>query len=263
MIEKAKQVVNDILKLIGLQLVRNQSMRSINSFRSDHYIRHNQRRQEHLASLNLDIANKTVLEVGAGIGDHTTFWIDRKCEVTITEAREDSLNKLRSRFPDNKVMPLNLDDVAKITSFNDFDIVYCYGLLYHLQNPEAAIKFMSLHTKSMLLLETCVSFGNEEKVHNVYENMDNPSQSAIGVGCRPTRIWIYNQLKKYFEFVYLPITQPAHHEFALDWNIDPPADINTQTPLTRAVFIASKKEIKNELLVNYLPDKQFITKPEN
>ena len=35
-------------------------------FSSFWYLRHNARRQEHLGSLNLDIFNKSVLEVGAG-----------------------------------------------------------------------------------------------------------------------------------------------------------------------------------------------------
>lgn len=40
-------------------------------FHSIFYLRHNARRQEHLATLGLDLGNKSVLEVGAGIGDHT------------------------------------------------------------------------------------------------------------------------------------------------------------------------------------------------
>ena len=57
------------------------------SFRGGHYQRHNARRQEHLASLQLDLAGKRVLEVGAGIGDHTTFFLDRECTVVATEPR--------------------------------------------------------------------------------------------------------------------------------------------------------------------------------
>ena len=257
--EFAKRAINNLLKLLGVQLVRKQYVRTLDSFRSDHYIRHNQRRQEHLASLNLNFTNKTVLEVGAGIGDHSTFWIDRNCEVTITEAREESLKVLRTRFPGNKILQLDMDDVSKITSFNSFDIVYCYGLLYHLKNPADAIKFMSTHSQNMLLLETCVSFGEDEKINNVDENMDNPSQSSIGVGCRPTRVWVYNQLKKYFDFVYMPITQPAHSEFPLDWNKPSPVIIETNTPLSRAVFIASKKELKHPLLVQGIPSRQYIS----
>src|SRR5258706_7389962 len=56
-------------------------------FRSLGYLRHNQRRQEHLASLGLELADRSVLELGAGVGDHTTFFLDLGCTVTAVEPR--------------------------------------------------------------------------------------------------------------------------------------------------------------------------------
>ena len=55
------------------------------AFHSTPYLSHNARRLEHLASLNLPIHGSSVLEVGAGIGDHTTFYTDRGCAVVATE----------------------------------------------------------------------------------------------------------------------------------------------------------------------------------
>ena len=59
-------------------------------FRSPWYQRHNQRRQEHLASLQLDLVGKSVLEVGAGVGDHTFYFLDRDCTVVSVEARREN-----------------------------------------------------------------------------------------------------------------------------------------------------------------------------
>jgi len=44
---------------------------ALNDFHSVGYLRHNARRLEHLNSLGLDISGRSVLELGAGIGDHT------------------------------------------------------------------------------------------------------------------------------------------------------------------------------------------------
>ncbi len=82
-----------------------------------------------------------------------------------------------------------------------FDIIYCYGLLYHLQHPEEAIKFMAQRTGNLLLLETCVSFGDEEAINRVEEAAENPTQSYQGVGSRPTRSWVFHQLKRYLPHV--------------------------------------------------------------
>lgn len=97
-------------------------------------------------------------------------------------------------------------------------------------------------------LETCVSFGNEEAINPCSEPAESASQAVSGQGCRPTRIWVFNQLKKYFDFVYMPITQPNHEEFPLDWSSEP-----QNNTLTRSVFIASKTPLDNPLLIEEIP----------
>lgn len=221
----------------------------IDIFHSQHYQRHNQKRLEHLASLNLDLVNCTVLEVGAGIGDHTNFFLERDCKVVSTEPRVENLKILQARYPHIRTLALNLDNPPQLNEL--FDIVYCYGLLYHLANPAKAIAFMSRHCRRMLLLETCVSFGDEELINSCSEPAENFTQSTSGQGCRPTRKWVYNQLKLYFDFVYMPITQPSHEEFPLDWTVPPSTD-----NFTRSIFVASKQKLNNPLLVQEIPTRQ-------
>jgi FkbM family methyltransferase len=215
----------------------------IDVFHSDHYQRHNQRRLEHLASLGLNLAGKTVLEVGAGIGDHTHFFLDRGCEVTTTEGRPENLEILQARYPELPVAFLDMDQ-PEADSDMMFDIVYCYGLLYHLKNPVEAIDFIARHCTDMLLLETCVSYGEEEAINPCHEWAESPSQAVSGWGCRPTRQWVYNQLKQHFNFVYLPVTQPYHEQFPTDWSRNPQNDL-----LSRSVFIASRSAIQNPMIV--------------
>ena len=69
------------------------------AFHYEGYLRLNQRRLEHLASLRLPIGGKTVLEVGAGVGDHTSFFIDRSCIVTATDGRASNIAILQKRYP--------------------------------------------------------------------------------------------------------------------------------------------------------------------
>jgi ubiquinone/menaquinone biosynthesis C-methylase UbiE len=221
----------------------------LNVFQSDEYLRHNQRRLEHLASLGLDLLGKTVLELGAGIGDHTSFFLDRSCEVVAAEGRPQNFEILRARYPDIETIQLDLE-TPDLKINQQFDIVYCYGLLYHLQTPAQAIEFMARSCQKMLLLETCVSFGEEEAINLCKEVVDNPSQAISGNGCRPTRKWVYNQLKQHFEFLYMPITQPNHEQFPIDWTL------SSSETLVRSVFIASRQELNNLLLLEDIPLKQ-------
>ncbi len=220
-------------------------------FHSVHYLRHNARRLEHLASLRIPVAGNTVLEVGAGIGDHSTYYLDRNCAVTITEAREENLVLLRKRFPEQRIAALDMENPTWPTA-EAFDVVHCYGLLYHLSNPEPALDFLARHARRFLFLETCVSFGSDASVNPIAEEIANPSQAFSGQGCRPTRVWIFNKLKELFPHVYLPTTQPNHEEFPLDWT-DPASHPGR---LQRAVFIASREALTNDMLVPHLPDKQ-------
>ncbi|MGD1872792.1 MAG: class I SAM-dependent methyltransferase [Mastigocoleus sp.] len=223
----------------------------ITAFHSEVYLNHNQKRLEHLASLGLNINNSSVLEVGAGIGDHTGFFLERGCEVLSTEPRIENLRVLQSRH--KRVCTLNLDmenPPGKLQGL--FDIVYCYGLLYHLATPREGIDFMAKHCCNLLLLETCVSSGSGEYINLCDEYAADMTQSISGKGCRPTRKWIYSQLKRHFEFVYMPITQPNHPEFPIDWT----SIESNPNDLIRSIFIASRHKLNNPLLVEEIPMQQ-------
>lgn len=212
-------------------------------------MRHNQRRQEHLATLGLDLTRKKVLEVGAGIGDHTSFFVDRGCDVTITEPRQENAILLKDRYPAHRVGLLDLNQPPVLNEL--FEVVYCYGTLYHLQDPARALEFMASVCSGMLLMETCVSYLDQGGINPVKENQAIPSQAIAGQGCRPTRRWIFEALKNHFPHVYMPLTQPWHEEFPLDWTLpEPPANTNK---LNRAVFIASRAPLPFPALAESIP----------
>jgi SAM-dependent methyltransferase len=229
----------------------------IEAFRNSYYLRHNARRLEHLASLDLDLWNKTVLEVGAGIGDLSSFFLDRDCEVTSIEARPENVQRFAEMFNESyllataKVRLVNCA-VEALPQFvqGTFDIVFCYGLLYHVEDPARVLRLLADYCSGMLLLEAWVSVGAAEAVNPIAENVELANQSFDGGGCRPTRPWIFNRLKEAFPFVYVPATQPSHLEFPLDWTV--PA---WQLP-TRAVFIGSRHRLDSPRLLDHLPDHQ-------
>jgi len=220
-------------------------------FHSDHYFRHNARRLEHLASLRIPVTGRTVLEVGAGIGDHSHYYTDRSCKVTMTEARPENLRWLKKRYPDHDVQLLDLEMPSPVPK-SPFEHVHCYGTLYHLSNPLSALQFLGQSCSGMMFLETCVSFGSSSEINLVNERQSDPTQAFSGKGCRPTRRWIFETLQQLFTHVYIPKTQPNHEEFPLDWAN--PA--KHHSILSRAVFIASRQPIQNDLLVPELIDVQ-------
>lgn len=230
-------------------------------FRSNRFLRHSARRLEHLASLRIPVAGMSILEVGAGIGDHSQYYIDRGCRITITEARPENLKHLRTRYPACAVRFLDLENPSNVEGA-PFDLVHCYGVLYHVSNPDRTLEFLARNARKMLFLETCVTFGEGAEVNVTEETPLHPASAFSGTGCRPTRTWVYNKLREVFRYVYLPKTQPCHEEFPLDWT-DPDKHaaalglhkFDTSTK-TRAIFIGSHEQLDNDLLTPTLIMKQ-------
>lgn len=222
----------------------------ISEFQADHYFRHNQRRLEHLATLGLPLARRSVIEVGAGIGDHTSFFLDRGCSVLTSDGRPENVDLLRKRYSWIDVRHLDLDDPDPGFA-EQAEVLYCYGTLYHLRRPVEALRFLAGCCTSMMLVETCVSFRDDESVDIVEEVASSPSQAVSGLGCRPTRLWVHRRLSELFPHVYMPKTQPWHPEFPVDWTV-PPA----RGELTRAIFVASRTRLRNRLLTKRIHERQ-------
>lgn len=198
----------------------------------------NEARLCHLASLGLDLAGKTVLEVGGGIGLHTCFFESLGCKVTFTDARPENVREAQRRHPHRVTAVVDLDQEGDLGHLGVFDIIYCYGTLYHLAKPQKALGALAKVCRGLILLETCVTPGGDEQLNPLDEPAANPNQAASGLGCRPTRPWVMRQLRDQFGWAYHSRTQPLHPDFEVNW-LDP-----APRKLYRAVFVGSKQPIE-------------------
>jgi hypothetical protein len=203
---------------------------------------------EHLATLGLPIARRTVLEVGTGIGDLASVF-SRGCSVLATEGRRENYELLRRR--DHWIGTRLLDVERPDPQFDEqVEIVFCYGLLSITSKTRPRRWTPRRACTSLLLLETVVAYVDDERLEYVDEPA-LPSQALTGQGCRPTRRWIHHRLAELFRYVYVPVTRPWRLEFPTDWETPPAADT-----LARAIFIASRERLDNPLLTTELPRRQ-------
>jgi hypothetical protein len=205
----------------------------------------------HLASLGLPLERRNVIELGSGPGDHTGFYIARGCRVTAVDARHECLEALHDRFPDVTTVCADLNDAHALASLGPFEVAHCYGILYHLESPESLIAALARMCSDLAIIETCVSPGGGLEVPLVDECGDDYSQSVTNRGCRPTRRWVFREIGRRFPWVYVTRTQPDHPEFPVDWTGD-----FSDAGLVRSIFVASRKELKNPLLVGEVPNRQ-------
>jgi hypothetical protein len=145
----------------------------------------------------------------------------------------------------------DLNETAPLRGLGTFDIIHCYGVLYHVENPEVLLQYMSQVCAGFACVETCVSAARDSSVEWVDEIQGDYTQSSTGRGCRPTRQWVFDALRALFPFVYLTKTQPAHPEFPVDWN-----NLSGVPPLIRSVFVASKQPFDLPTLSSRLLDVQ-------
>lgn len=208
----------------------------------------NKARQDHLASLELDLAGKRVLEVGAGIGLHSGFFESIGCEILSTDGNAENVAEMRRRYPRRQVAVLDLEDRFP-PDLGSFDVVYCYGVLYHLADPANALNEMRRVCTGKILLETAVALGKYPECH-LLQDPPSHNQAVRGLGCRPTRAWVLKVLRETFGFSYTTATQPDYPDFQTDWRV-----VETRM-LYRAIFVGSTSPLDHARLTSTLPEVQ-------
>ena len=205
----------------------------------------NKARIEHLDSLNLNFNNKTIFETGCGgRGDITKYLLSKNAIVSLNDYREENIILLLGSL--NKKLDYNTWDLNKTLPLDKkFDIIVCYGTLYHLNKPEDAIVNFSQLCNEFMVLSTCTNGKNDESINITSEDITINNQAGNGTGCRPGRLFLFNALRRNFQYVYLIKTQPNNPEFPLHF----PHITNS---LARNVFIGSHIKLENELFVEEL-----------
>lgn len=217
-------------------------------------LRINHARQTHLAALGLDLEAKRVLEVGAGIGLHTEFFEERGCDVVSTDANPLNVAEMLRRYPHRKIGLLDLDRPIALADLGSFEIVYCYGTLYHLQDPDGALARLAATCTGQILVETLVVPGNYPELHRVVEPL-SANQGIRGIGTRPTRSWVMSALRRHFGHAYAALDQPDFPDFATDWGLI------DRTGNLRAVFVGSKYPLRLPTLCALLPIRHRNARP--
>lgn len=214
-------------------------------FESDLATAINRARLEHLASLGLPLAGRSVLDVGGGVGHLAQFFAERGCRVLSTDARRENVAHARRLYPslDARVLDVEGDDV---TTLGRFDVVFCYGLLYHLENPILALRKLAAVCDDLLLLETLVCDSAAPVLH-LYDESLSANQALRGVGCRPSPSFIVLALDRAgFEFVYAPAEPPEHPDYRFTWRDN--LDVARDGFNLRCVFVASRRRLESDRL---------------
>ncbi len=174
----------------------------LSNFFSTPYQVHNRARLAHLESLRLPLANRRVLELGSGPGDHTGFYVQRGCAVVSVDARQDCLDVLKQRYPGAKAELCDLNDPAALGPLGSFEVIHCYGILYHLVVSISGIEMVQhaqtehniplpVRALSQKLLDRCAHYFQMLQAILTLRAMQRRKKGVVAVATRRTTGVVY------------------------------------------------------------------------
>jgi FkbM family methyltransferase len=203
----------------------------------------NEARLDHLASLKIPVEGKSVLDVSCGVGHLSGFFVERGARVVCVDARPENIARLHSLYPGREAHVANVE-FDRLSELGRFGIVFCYGLLYHIENPIAALRNIASCCGELLLLETVAT----DYPRPIYQLEDEPpatkNQAVSGFGCRPSPAFVAMALSRMgFSFVYTSDTRPNQPDFDFEWTGS--GESSRDGKNLRCIFVASRTKLSN------------------
>ncbi len=164
-------------------------------FDQDYYIEINEARwQAALAILSGLPEIRTCLDAGAGPGWFAAKLSALGYSVVGVEGRPELAAAARDRVAEVLFAVVDLEAKAAAAALPPSDLVFCFGLLYHLENPFAAIRHLHALTRRYMLIETQILPGEGLDFRLISEGQ-NATQGLHHHALIPTRQALVKMLK--------------------------------------------------------------------
>ncbi|MFQ5850701.1 MAG: class I SAM-dependent methyltransferase [Candidatus Binatia bacterium] len=154
----------------------------------------------------------TVLDVGCGFGFFSRYLNEFGLSVMAIDGRAENVAEAKRLNPGVEVKVGNVED-ASIGFLGMFDLVLCFGLLYHLENPFRAIRNLASLTEKVLMVETVIAPTRSLTAY-LYEEDWGQDQGLNYIALIPTERWFVKCFyRSGFSFVYKTRVLPGHEDF--------------------------------------------------
>ncbi|MFN8671388.1 MAG: methyltransferase domain-containing protein [Candidatus Sericytochromatia bacterium] len=119
--------------------------------------------------------NIKIVDIGCMEGGYSSEFAKMGFNTLGIDARKENL--LKSTYIKLNLKLNNLkfvkDDARNLAKYGEFDISFCFGLLYHLDNPINFLKIVANQTKKMLILHTYYAYDEKEDYQYYLEHSFN------------------------------------------------------------------------------------------
>lgn len=195
------------------------------------------------------LALRTAIDVGCGMGFFCEVLHSLGLQVTGVDGRQENAEEAQRRYPGIPFRVINAEQ-AELAELGKFDLVLCFGLLYHLENPLRAIRNLHALTGKVLLAESMCYPGKDPMLALVDETRFE-DQGLNFFALYPTEACLVKMFYRAgFSFVYRFAPMPDHLDYIPDRS-------NYQV---RTMLAASNNPLTSALL-QLLPEPQAPIRP--
>lgn len=154
----------------------------------------------------------TALDAGCGVGFFAKILQDAGLSVQAFDGRQRNVDEAIRRFPQIPFERRDIED-SSILGLGVFDLVLCFGLLYHLENPLLAIRHLHALTARLLLVESVI-FPGDRPVMALVDEGRTEDQGLNHFAFYPTEACLAKMLYRAgFQNVYRIAQLPDHDDF--------------------------------------------------
>lgn len=155
---------------------------------------------------------RTAVDVGCGVGYFAGYLHGLGLSVVGIDGREENIAEAQRRLPGVRFVAADAQD-GSIRELGAFDLALCAGLLYHLENPFAAIRNLHALTGTLLVVESVVMPSPLPRAALLDEpaGRDQALGGTVVVVSRPALIKMLYRAG--FPCVYEPRDLPDHEDF--------------------------------------------------
>lgn len=196
--------------------------------------------QEILTDLIPALGLRTAIDLGCGPGHFTEQLHKLGLDVLGVDGREQNVEEAKRRYPHLKFEVADAQEL-NTRAIGSFDLVFCFGLIYHLENPFRVIRSVAEICSQVAMVEGMV-YPSHEPVLVLIDEPHLDDQGLNYLAYYPSEASLVKMLLSAgLVHCYLPKEPPAHDNYRRSAAGFP----------QRSLMIASRSEIKSGALTQW------------
>jgi SAM-dependent methyltransferase len=155
---------------------------------------------------------KTALDLGCGLGHYADLLHKTGFDVVAVDGREENILEARRRYPQLRFEVLDAQD-SNLVKLGSFDFVFCFGLLYHLEDPFRVVRSIGEMAKVFTMVEGIV-YPSPEPAMMLMDERGLADQGLNYMAFYPSETCLVKMLRRSgFSECYWPAEMPDHQEY--------------------------------------------------